>query len=143
MITESTDPRAKQLRDLTGGGEIAEAVETIPGLDQTKHRKLLDNIRRQFAQGGELDGCIGLGLFFFRREFADPFQEPALADDRNAIGFRLGQALRGPSVLLKWPTELADDQDTGIFGDPLARLSPMLDDKREGIRSSSLTQAVP
>src|SRR6202030_1242339 len=112
-------PRTKELRGLSSGGEIAKAVTAIPDLDQTKHRKLLDHVRRQFAQSGELVRAIGLGLFL-RRDFADPFKEPAFADNRDTIGFRLGQALRRPSVFLERPTELANDHDACILGDPHA-----------------------
>ena len=126
-------PRTKELRGLTSGGEIAKAVKAIPDLDQTKHRKLFDNVRRQFAQCGELFRRIGLGLFL-RRDFADPFEEPAFADNRDTIGFRLGQALRRPSVFLERPTELANDHDACILGDPLVGLSPMLNDKRDSVR---------
>src|SRR3984893_3540176 len=44
-------------------------------------RKLLD------AQCGEVVRGIGLGLFL-RRDFADPFEEPAFANNRDTIGFR-------------------------------------------------------
>ena len=47
---------------MAAGSEVMKAVESLPGLDQTKHRKSLDDVRREFAQSSELIYLIGLGV---------------------------------------------------------------------------------
>jgi hypothetical protein len=56
---------------------------------------------------------IGLGLFL-RRHFADPFQEPALADDWNTVGFRWIRLCERPTVVLKRPAKLAVMLSQGV-----------------------------
>src|SRR5262249_29673771 len=89
---------------------------------------------RHLAQRGELIGGVGLGVIL-RRALADPFKELALARDRDAVGFRLRQAVRRPAVIQQGPAELTDDEDVGILGDPFAGTAAAFAHESEGIGS--------
>src|SRR5262249_19873470 len=99
---------------------------------QAEHGRLVDDVLRKFAQGSELVDRVGPG-FLLRNAPSEPLEKLPLARDRNVVGFGLGEAVRGPSVVEKRPTQFADNEDVGLFCHPLARLAAVLSHQRERI----------
>jgi hypothetical protein len=103
----------EQPSNLARRRKIAETIKAVAGFNQTEHGELVDNLFRQLAQRSKLVRGVGLGLLF-GGTLSEPLKELSLAGDRNAVGFRPGEAVRWPAIVEKGPTEFADDEDIGV-----------------------------